>query len=127
MDRMEDLLRRIREPRACVELLLAAPGASTGQVAQQLAAVLSCLPAVHAELGASPGRTPAVEELVRRVGGLELLLLELACHVKEPAHGIVRRDDRSPHSAAVSRLRDVGWVAGDQTSVSRLAGENAGR
>jgi hypothetical protein len=80
MDRIEDLLRRIREPRECVELLLAARREDAGHVAQQLAAVLSSLPAVHRELGAGPGRTPAVEELVRRVGGLELLLLELACH-----------------------------------------------
>jgi hypothetical protein len=47
-------------------------------VAQQLAAVLSSLPAVHRELGDSPARAPAVEELVRRVGGLELLLLDIA-------------------------------------------------
>jgi len=45
MDRIETLLRRIRDPRACVELLLAAPGADAGKVAQQLAAVLSSLPA----------------------------------------------------------------------------------
>jgi hypothetical protein len=80
MDRIEDLLRRIRDPRACVELLLAAPGEDAGHVAQQLAAVLSSLPAVHRELGGSPARTPAVEELVRRVGGLELLLLDIASH-----------------------------------------------
>jgi hypothetical protein len=79
MDRIENLLRRIRDPRACVELLLAARGEHAGHVAQQLAAVLSSLPAVHRELGASPGRAPAVEELVRRVGGLELLLLDIAC------------------------------------------------
>jgi hypothetical protein len=82
MDRLEDLLRRIRDPRACVELLLTAPGEDAGHVAQQLAAVLSSLPAVHRELGAAPGRAPAIEELVRRVGGLELLLLQLACHTK---------------------------------------------
>jgi hypothetical protein len=78
MDRIEDLLRRIRDPRACVELLLAAPGADAGHVAQQLAAVLSSLPAVHRELGGSSAPAPAVEELVRRVGGLELLLLDIA-------------------------------------------------
>jgi hypothetical protein len=80
MDRIENLLHLIRDPRACVELLLAAPGEDAGHVAQQLAAVLSSLPAVHRELGASSGRGPAVEELVRRVGGLELLLLDIACH-----------------------------------------------
>jgi hypothetical protein len=78
MDRIENLLRRIRDPRACVELLLAAPGEDAGHVAQQLAAVLSSLPAAHRELGTAPGRGPAVEELVRRVGGLELLLLDIA-------------------------------------------------
>jgi hypothetical protein len=82
MDRIENLLRRIRDPRACVELLLAAPGADAGKVAQQLAAVLSSLPAVHSELGSLPGHAPAVQELVRRVGGLELLLLDLASHVE---------------------------------------------
>ena len=90
MDRLDNLLDRIRDPRACVELLLAAPGEAAGHVGQQLAAVLSSLPAVHRELGAAPGRAPAVEELVRRVGGLELLLLDLACQVKEPRHGNAR-------------------------------------
>ena len=47
MDRIEKLLRRIRDPRACVELLLVAPWADAGKVAQQLAAVLSSLPAVQ--------------------------------------------------------------------------------
>ena len=80
MDRIEDLLSRIRDPRTCVELLLAAPGKDAGHVAQQLAAVLSSLPAAHRELGGSPARVPAVEELVRRIGGLELLLLDIASH-----------------------------------------------
>ena len=82
MDRIEDLLSRIRDPRSCVELLLGARDGDAGGVARQLAAVLSSLPAVHRELGGSPGRAPAVEELVRRVGGLELLLLDLASQAK---------------------------------------------
>ena len=77
MDRIEDLLRRIHDPRECVELLLAAPRADAGNVARQLAAVLSSLPAVHRELAGAHGGL-AVEELVRRVGGLELLLLNVA-------------------------------------------------
>ena len=60
MDRIEDLLRRIRDPRECVELLLAAPRQDVGSVAHQLAAVLSSLPAVHRELGDAPGRLAAV-------------------------------------------------------------------
>jgi hypothetical protein len=111
MDRIDDLLRRIRDPRACVELLLAAPREDAGRVAQQLAAVLSSLPAAHREMGDAPARTPAVEELVRRVGGVELLLLQLACHLKESDHGIVHHDDRRPHPARLGGLRGLGWMA----------------
>ena len=82
MDRIEDLLGRIRDPRECHELLLAAPVEDAYGVARQLAAVLSSLPAVHRELGASSARAPAVEELVRRIGGLELLLLKIACQTE---------------------------------------------
>jgi hypothetical protein len=47
MDRTEDLPRRIREPRDCVELLLAAPHGTARSVAPRLGAVLFSLPAVH--------------------------------------------------------------------------------
>jgi hypothetical protein len=111
MDRIDDLLVKIRDPRACGELLLAAPGESAGHVAQQLAAVLSSLPAVHRELGESSSRAPAVEELVRRIGGLELLLLDIACHLKEPHHGRVRLDDGHRHPDRARGLRRMGSLA----------------
>jgi hypothetical protein len=41
MDRIEDLLRRCRDPRSCLELLLAACGEDARRVAGQLGAVLS--------------------------------------------------------------------------------------
>src|SRR4051812_50226988 len=78
MDRIEDLLRRIRDPRACVELLLAAPGADAGHVAQQLAAVLSSLRAVHRELGGSSPPGPAGGGLGRPRGGPRLFFLYIA-------------------------------------------------
>ena len=87
MDRLEDLLRRIRDPRECTELLLDAPRAGARGVARQVAAVLSSLPAVHGELAAlalaERGGMAAVGELVRRVGALELLLLSLAGRQKK--------------------------------------------
>jgi len=79
MDRLDDLLRRVREPRECSELLLGAP-AEAAAVARQLAAILSSLPAVHQELGEARARLPAVAQLVRSVGLLELLLLKAAAH-----------------------------------------------
>ncbi|HET7670556.1 MAG TPA: hypothetical protein VFK84_09125 [Burkholderiales bacterium] len=78
MDRIEDLLRRIRDPRECVELLLAAPREDVSGIAGQLAAVLSSLPAVHRELADAPERLPSAGELVRRLGRLELLMLNAA-------------------------------------------------
>jgi hypothetical protein len=78
MDRIEDLLGRIRDPRCCAELLLGARRAQTRSIGGQLAAVLFSLPAVHRELGDEPGRLAAVGELVRRLGVLELLLLHAA-------------------------------------------------
>ena len=87
MDRIEDLLRRIRDARECHELLLAAPVEDAYGVARQLAAVLSSLPAVHRELGDEPGRLAAVAELVRRVGVLELLLLNLAGKRRSQSEG----------------------------------------
>src|SRR5919204_5510028 len=83
MDRIEDLLRRIRDPRECYELLLAAPREDARSVARQLAAVLSSLPAVHRELGEQSVRLAAVGELVRQVGLLELLLLKTADRKRE--------------------------------------------
>lgn len=47
MDRLEELLPRLREPRKCAELLLGAPAANAVAVAQQLAAVPFSLPAAH--------------------------------------------------------------------------------
>ena len=44
MDRLEELLHRVREPRKCAELLLGAPDAVAVAVAQQPAAVLFSLP-----------------------------------------------------------------------------------
>jgi hypothetical protein len=95
MDRIEDLLHRIRDPRACAELLLGARRVDARGVAGQLAAVLSALPAAHRELdqgetrGASlPGAGQgATRELVRRLGGLELLLMHLAAHTQGGSHG----------------------------------------
>jgi hypothetical protein len=80
MDRIEDLLHRIRDPRECVELLLAAPREDVCGIAGQLAAVLSSLPAVHRELSDAPARLAAAGELVRRLGRLELLMLNAAGH-----------------------------------------------
>jgi hypothetical protein len=90
MDRIEDLLLRIRDPHDCADLLLGAQRADTRGVASQLAAVLSALPAAHRELdqGASlPGAGQgATRELVRRLGGLELLLMHLASHPRGGSH-----------------------------------------
>ena len=94
MDRLEDLLRRIRDPRECAELLLDAPRAGARGVARQVAAVLFSLPAVHRELGAEPARRTAVEELVRRVGTLELVLLGVAEQQRESRHGFLGRGAR---------------------------------
>jgi hypothetical protein len=88
MDRIEDLLHRIRDPHACADLLSGARGAEARGVAGQLAAVLSALPAAHRELehretrGASfPGAAQgATRELVRLLGRLELVLMHLAAH-----------------------------------------------
>jgi hypothetical protein len=116
MDRLEDLLRRIRDPRECTELLLDAPRAGARGVARQLAAVLSSLPAVHRELGTEPrtesGRLMAVGDLVRHVGALELLLLSLAEQQrKESRHGFLGRGVRSRRQARARGIRDVGRVA----------------
>ncbi|HUQ74243.1 MAG TPA: hypothetical protein VM183_05905 [Burkholderiales bacterium] len=46
MDRTENLPRRIRESRDCVELLLAAASGTAGSVAPCLGAVLFYLPGV---------------------------------------------------------------------------------
>ena len=62
MDRLEDLLRRIRDPRECTELLLDAPRAGARGVARQVAAVLSSLPAAHRELDAAPAHPAAVDD-----------------------------------------------------------------
>jgi hypothetical protein len=43
MDRIDDLLARTRDPRACAEFLLPAPRKIGGRAAQQLAAVLFSL------------------------------------------------------------------------------------
>lgn len=83
MDRIEDLLRRIRDPRECAELLLAARRKDVSGIAGQLAAVLSSLPAVHRELGDAPARLASAGELVRRLGRLELLMLNAAGHQEE--------------------------------------------
>jgi hypothetical protein len=95
MDGLEDLLRRIRDPRECTELLLDAPRAGRRGVARQVAAVLSSLPAVHRELAveltAEPGRRAAVGELVRRVGALELVLLSLAGQQERRVDRALRR------------------------------------
>jgi hypothetical protein len=94
MDRIEDLLHRIRDPRQCAELLLRARRADARGVAGQLAAVLSALPAAHRELeheatrGASlPGAGQGTLELVRRLGGLELLLMQLAAEAEGGSRG----------------------------------------
>ena len=116
MDRIEDLLRRICDPRECHELLLVAPVEDARSVARQLAAVLSSLSAVHRELGEQPGRLPAVEELVRRVGVLELLLLNLAGRRRiqsegELAHGTRAQGARRRRPARAGGIRDVGRLA----------------
>src|SRR5258707_12349575 len=112
MDRLEDLLRRIRDPRECYELLLAAPGADAGSVASQLAAVLSSLPAVHRELGEATSCPAAVAELVRRVGVLELLLLNLPRQPKgESVHGHGARGARVRRSDRAGGLPDLGGMA----------------
>jgi hypothetical protein len=95
MDRIEDLLHRIRDPRTCADLLLGAGRTEARGVAGQLAAVLSALPAAHRELelretrGASfPGAGQgATRELVRRVGALELLLMHLASTPRGGSYG----------------------------------------
>jgi hypothetical protein len=111
MDRLEELLRHVREPRACAELLLGAP-AEAAAVARQLAAVLFSLPAVHQELGEQRVRLPAVAELVRRVGLLELLLLKAAAHRSgESLHANHPSDARLHRPARGRRLRNPGRVA----------------
>ena len=55
MDRIEDLLHFIRNPRRFADVLLGAP-AGHAAAARRLAAVPSSLPAVHRELGGEPGR-----------------------------------------------------------------------
>jgi hypothetical protein len=90
MDRLENLLSRIRDPRELSDLLLGAPRADAAAVARQLAAVLSSLPALHRELGAEPRHLPAVAELARQLGRLELLALNAAGHrTEERRHGNV--------------------------------------
>src|SRR5204862_512266 len=84
-----------------------------GRVARLLAAVLSSVSAVHRELGEQPGRLPAVEELVRRVGVLELLLLNLAGRRRiqsegELAHGTRAQGIRRRRPARAGGIRDVG-------------------
>jgi hypothetical protein len=112
MDRLEDLLRRIRDPRECGELLLDAKRSETRGVARQVAAVLSSLPAVHRELDAAPGRLAAVGELVRRVGALELLVLSVAeKYTKESRHGFLGRNVGHRRQARARRIRDVGRLA----------------
>jgi hypothetical protein len=116
MDRLDDLLRRIRDPRECTELLLDAPRAGARGVARQVAAVLSSLPDVHRELAADlvaqPDRKAAVGELVRRVGALELLLLSLAEQQKrESRYGFLGRGARARRQARARGLRDVGRLA----------------
>jgi hypothetical protein len=116
MDRIDDLLRRIRDPRGCHELLLAASAGDARGVARQLAAVLSFLPAVHRELGEEPGRLAAVGELVRRVGVLELLLLNLAGQSRSPSKGESAHATRAPGArrrdpARAGRIRNVGRMA----------------
>jgi hypothetical protein len=117
MDRLEDLLRRIRDPRECTELLLDAPRAGTRGVARQVAAVLSSLPAVHRELAAhltaeQHSGMPAVAELVRRVGALELLLLSLAeQQTKETRHGFLGRGPRGRRQNRTRGFPDVGRLA----------------
>jgi hypothetical protein len=112
MDRLEDLLRRIRDPRECTELLLDAPRAGARGVARQVAAVLSSLPAVHRELSTEPTRLAAVGDLVRHVGALELLLLSLAEQQrKESRHGFLGRGIRGRRQARARGVRDVGRMA----------------
>jgi hypothetical protein len=112
MDRIEDLLRRVRDPRECYELLLAAPAEDARGVARQLAAVLSSLPAVHRELGDEPGRLAAVGDLVRRVGVLELLLLNLAGKSNgESAYGIHAQHARHRPAARGGWIRSLGRLA----------------
>src|SRR5947209_7854634 len=108
MDRLEHLLRRIRDPRECAELLLDARRAGTRGVARQVAAVLSSLPAVHRELGAEPTRRAAVEELVRCVGTLELVLLSLAEQQRESRHGFLGRGAAARRQTRARGVLDVG-------------------
>src|SRR5882672_4867504 len=112
MDRLEALLDLIRDPHGCHELLLGASGQEARGVARQLAAVLSSLPAVHRERGEQPGRLPAVAELVRRVGVLELLLLKLAVLGKtESTHGTRAQAVRRSRPARAGGIRGVGRLA----------------
>src|SRR5205823_1543183 len=111
MDRLEDLLRRIRDPRECHELLLGAPRGDARSVASQLAAVLSSLPAVHRELGGEPRCPAAVAELVRRVGVLELLLLKLAGQSKESSHGTRARGVGAHRATRAGGIPGLGRVA----------------
>jgi hypothetical protein len=110
MDRIENLLRRIRDPRSCAELLLGAGPVEARGVAGQLAAVLSALPAAHRELDQGAGLPGAgqgaVRELMRRLGGLELLLMRLAAGPRGDFNGS-RHPSAGDHRAARAR-----WVHG---------------
>jgi hypothetical protein len=126
MDRLEHLLGSIHDPRRCAELLLRAAPEDAVAVARQVAAVLSSLPAVHRELGAAAASQPAIGELVRRLGLLELLVLKTAGDGTEEAfHGTAARGTLDRRPARAGRLRGLGrrfsFRQGLQESFERVA------
>ena len=73
-------LQRIRDCSALASILRAADGAERRWLGRQIANLLSALPAAQTELSLHSTRAqlPELQELVRRVGMLETVVLELS-------------------------------------------------
>jgi hypothetical protein len=74
-------LRRIRDCSALASLLKCADPSEHRWIGRQLANVLATLPAAQAELAANAPRAnlEQLQELVRQVTMLEMVVIELAC------------------------------------------------
>jgi hypothetical protein len=83
-------LRRIRDCAALASLMKCADPSERRWLGRQLANVLATLPAAQAELAAHAPRAHLAElqELVRQVTMLEMVVIELACahHIEGLAH-----------------------------------------
>jgi hypothetical protein len=74
-------LRRIRDCSALASLLKCADPSERRWIGRQLANVLATLPAAQAELAANAPRAnlQQLQELVRQITMLEMVVIELAC------------------------------------------------